>query len=165
MFRNRVEVERKVRDMTFAKDTSEDEKYQLAIDSLDRLDGFEHGYQNRWPSDDSRAGGRINRQRWTPRQVALLERSRKQYRIGWRRGRAQWTTGLASNAPEIDLPIRQGDGMYHIEVGKADGKYKPRYTVESQLRAVRYYNCILIGNRYKKRLIGPDGALVARSFS
>lgn len=56
-----------------------------------------------------------------------------------------------------------------VQSGKGSSSYDNRYTFTGDLhKAVFYYNCINIGNGYKKRLLmlAPDGRKVlARSFS
>ena len=54
--------------------------------------------------------------------------------------------------------IAYGDWtVFHVQVGKGStGSYKDKYTVTGDLyRAVLLYNCINIGNGYKKRLFVP----------
>jgi len=56
-----------------------------------------------------------------------------------------------------------------VQVGKGSkGSYKTRYSFVGNLRqAVFYYNCINIGNGYKKRLLMPSSKnpVLARQFS
>ena len=59
--------------------------------------------------------------------------------------------------------------VFEVQVGYKQGKYKKRYSFEGDLeRAVTYYNCINIGNGFKKRLwCGTLAKLstLARQFS
>jgi hypothetical protein len=58
--------------------------------------------------------------------------------------------------------------MFLVQVGRYRGSYKPRYSFEGNLaQAVHYFNCINIGNGYKKRLLAPsfNEPVLARSFS
>lgn len=50
--------------------------------------------------------------------------------------------------------------QFIVQVGKGPkGSYKTRYTFKGNLaQAVFYYNCINIGNGYKKRLLMPASA-------
>lgn len=44
-----------------------------------------------------------------------------------------------------------------VQVGKGKSSYGTRYVFTGDLRAaVQYYNCINIGNGYKKRLLMPS---------
>ena len=55
-----------------------------------------------------------------------------------------------------------------VQVGRYSGKYKTRYSFRGDLaQAVRYFNCINIGNGYKKRLLMPSAnkPVLARQFS
>jgi hypothetical protein len=87
------------------------------------------------------------------------------YRKAWKRGRAHYLTGMDENASSVQLPVIEPDGKYHIQTGYKSGAYKDRYVTESQNQAVRWYDCINTGNGYKKRLVGPDGALEYRHIS
>lgn len=47
---------------------------------------------------------------------------------------------------------------YLVQVGHGPkGAYRTRYTLTNQSQATFYYNCINIGNGYKKRLVRVDG--------
>jgi hypothetical protein len=55
-----------------------------------------------------------------------------------------------------------------VQVGKGSGAYKTRHTIKGTLNlAVHYFNCINIGNGYKKRLLMPSSPkpVLARAFS
>lgn len=59
-----------------------------------------------------------------------------------------------------------------VQVGRGSkGAYRTRYALTNQGQATFYYNCINIGNGYKKRLIRVDGRpghaeqIIARSAS
>lgn len=55
-----------------------------------------------------------------------------------------------------------------VQVGKGKGSYKTRYRIVGNLpQAVRMFNCINIGNGYKKRLVswGMNKPLLARQWS
>lgn len=58
---------------------------------------------------------------------------------------------------------------FFVQVGRySKGKYKTRYAIVGNLaQAVAYFNCINIGNGYKKRLIAPSlkKSLLARVIS
>lgn len=77
---------------------------------------------------------------------------------------------------EIRTAILDGRGIafsseteFLVQVGKnTKGSYKTRYSFKGNLvQAVNYYNCINIGNGYKKRLLMPSSKkpVLARSFS
>jgi hypothetical protein len=61
------------------------------------------------------------------------------------------------------------DTTFLVQVGRyAKGKYETRYSFRGNLhQAVRYYQCINIGNGYKKRLVMPDATrpVLARASS
>ena len=61
------------------------------------------------------------------------------------------------------------DSTILVEIGKEKGSYKTKYTFEPHefKQAVFYYNCINLGNGYKKRLIchSLNKPLLARQFS
>ncbi len=61
------------------------------------------------------------------------------------------------------------DTMFLVQVGKgAKGKYSIKYAFKGDLgRALMYYNCVNIGNGYKKRLYVPslNKPLLARQTS
>jgi len=55
-----------------------------------------------------------------------------------------------------------------VQVGRYSGKYQTKYRFTGNLaQAVRYFNCINIGNGYKKRLLMPSAnkPVLARQFS
>lgn len=55
-----------------------------------------------------------------------------------------------------------------VEVGRNQGAYQTRYSFIGNLaQAVFYFNCINIGNGYKKRLRAPsfNKPVLARAFS
>ena len=54
---------------------------------------------------------------------------------------------------EVDYTYQPGD-TWNVEVGRGDrGAYKPRYMLPLPHMGVRYFDCINIGNGYKKRLV------------
>ena len=55
--------------------------------------------------------------------------------------------------------------MWKVQVGKDQGSYKDRYSLDSENQAIMYFNGINVGLGYKKRLVDPDGNVVARVFS
>lgn len=65
--------------------------------------------------------------------------------------------------------IYGADDFWLVEVGKGPkGGYQARYSLETPYRGMWYYNCINIGNGYKKRLslvTGGKKVTVARSAS
>jgi hypothetical protein len=57
-------------------------------------------------------------------------------------------------------------GKWSVQVGKGDkGSFTERYCLDSENQAWFYYASINIGNGYKKRLVAPEGGIVARSYS
>jgi hypothetical protein len=52
-----------------------------------------------------------------------------------------------------------------VEVGKGKSAYETRYRLDTERQAIFYYNGVNIGNGYKKRLVNPNGEIVARQFS
>lgn len=54
------------------------------------------------------------------------------------------------------------DPLWYVDTGKGRSAYKHRYAFGSQTQAIRYFNCINTHSGYKKRLIGPDGEVIAR---
>jgi hypothetical protein len=60
------------------------------------------------------------------------------------------------------------DTEFLVQIGKGSSAYKTRYSFKGNLhQAVRYFNCINIGNGYKKRLLMPSSPkpVLARAFS
>lgn len=54
---------------------------------------------------------------------------------------------------------------FSIQVGKGKGSYKDKYVFVGKLnQALFYYQCINIGNGYKKRFL-LDGKVLVRAFS
>jgi hypothetical protein len=55
--------------------------------------------------------------------------------------------------------------MFFVQVGKNRSSYKNRYSFKGNLaQAVTYFNCINIGNGFKKRLV-MENKVLARAFS
>lgn len=55
--------------------------------------------------------------------------------------------------------------VFQVQVGKGKGSYKDKYTFTGDIRkAAFYYECINIGNGYKKRLC-MNGKAIVRAFS
>ena len=56
-----------------------------------------------------------------------------------------------------------------VEIGRGEkGAYRTRYSIKGNLaQAVMYFNCLNIGNGYKKRLRAPsfNKPILARAFS
>lgn len=73
------------------------------------------------------------------------------------------------NCPVCGQPDNCGDctheGRWLIQVGKDKGSYKTRWSIDDEGQAWLYYSSINIGNGYKKRLVAPEGGIVARSYS
>ena len=55
-------------------------------------------------------------------------------------------------------------GFWTVQVGKGKGAYKDRYTFTAteHHRAVLYFNSLNTHSGYKKRLVNPEGKVVAR---
>ncbi len=57
------------------------------------------------------------------------------------------------------------DTFFQVQVGKKKGAYTTRYSIMGDIRtAAFYYECINIGNGYKKRLL-INGKPIVRAFS
>lgn len=57
-------------------------------------------------------------------------------------------------------------GRWLVQVGNGSkGSYKTRYSFDNEGQAWFYYASINIGNGYKKRLVAPEGGIVARQYS
>jgi len=52
--------------------------------------------------------------------------------------------------------------MWKIQVGKDKGSYVTRYSLPGEAQAVRYFNSLNTHSGYKKRLLDPNGKVVAR---
>jgi len=52
-----------------------------------------------------------------------------------------------------------------VQLGKDKSAYKVRWRLDTESQAIFYYNSLNIGYGYKKRLVNPDGKIVAREFS
>ena len=58
--------------------------------------------------------------------------------------------------------------LFEVQLGKGSSSYKTRYSFKGDLgKAVFHYNCLNIGNGYKKRLRaqGMNKPILARQFS
>jgi len=58
--------------------------------------------------------------------------------------------------------------QFLVQIGRGKSGYKTRYSIEGNLaQAIMYFDCINIGNGYKKRLIAPslNKPLLLRQFS
>jgi hypothetical protein len=59
------------------------------------------------------------------------------------------------------------DTIFLVQLGKGKGAYKTKYSFTGDIRqAVFYFNCINIGDGYKKRLLMPDNGkqVLARCY-
>lgn len=52
--------------------------------------------------------------------------------------------------------------MWRVQVGKDKGSYRERYTLEREGQALAWYMGINVHSGYKKRLLDPEGRVVAR---
>lgn len=62
----------------------------------------------------------------------------------------------------------QATTEWRVQVSKRPSEksgYVDKYTFASEYQARFYYNSINIGRGYKKRLVNPQGKVVARQFS
>ncbi len=55
--------------------------------------------------------------------------------------------------------------MYTVQVSRYKGSYKTRYQFDNWNEACFWYSGINIGNGYNKRLVDPNGKVVARQMS
>jgi len=58
--------------------------------------------------------------------------------------------------------------IFLVQIGRGKSGYRTKYSFKGNLaQAVWWYNCINIGNGYKKRLLAPsfNKPLLARQFS
>jgi len=63
-------------------------------------------------------------------------------------------------------PSRKSANIFHVQVGRGrKGAYQTRYSFDSVSRAEFWYECINIGNGYKKRLITRTGKVLHRYAS
>jgi hypothetical protein len=53
-------------------------------------------------------------------------------------------------------------GLWRVQVGKGRSSYKTRYAVVARTEAVFLFNCLNTHSGHKKRLIDPEGRVVAR---
>jgi hypothetical protein len=58
-----------------------------------------------------------------------------------------------------------GDGPWRVQVGKDRGHYRTRYTLNSRKAAEFYYTSLNTHSGHKKRIVAPDGKVVARYIS
>jgi hypothetical protein len=52
--------------------------------------------------------------------------------------------------------------MYRIQVGKNKSAYKDRYVVATEGAAFWWFNGLNTHSGYKKRIVNPDGKVIAR---
>ena len=52
--------------------------------------------------------------------------------------------------------------MYQIQVRKAHGKWTTRYSLSTAAQAAFYYRSLNTFGQYRKRLLSPEGDVVAR---
>lgn len=55
--------------------------------------------------------------------------------------------------------------MFKVQTGKGRGKYQTRYSLSSREQAEMYYAMLNIHSGFKKRLVSPDGVVIARYIS
>lgn len=52
--------------------------------------------------------------------------------------------------------------MYQVQVRKAHGKWTTRYSLDFASQAVAYYRSLITFGDYRKRIVAPDGTVIAR---
>lgn len=62
------------------------------------------------------------------------------------------------------LLVGNATGQWRVQVGYGRGSYRDRYVFahNERNRAVLHFNCLNTHSGHKKRLIDPDGRVVAR---
>jgi hypothetical protein len=52
--------------------------------------------------------------------------------------------------------------MYKVQDGYCKGAYRTRWEFDNEQQAIRWYNGINTHSGFKKRLVAPDGKVLAR---
>lgn len=58
--------------------------------------------------------------------------------------------------------FRPNDKTWEVQVGQGRGSYQLRYSLVSEQQAIRWFNGLNTHSGHKKRLVAPDGTVLAR---